>query len=150
MGPSTVGQPVRLRMDAPDRGAGVQIPRSSMRVYPGVAAGLDVVAFTTADGAAWLGFTAPRPLQSGSAARSPCPTAWRQRPCPPAVWTSCIRATARAARRWTGVFVFCLGRADALRPCRRDGAASSRCRVSLLTPAAARRFPGRVGSQRGR
>ncbi|QKG27288.1 hypothetical protein ACTIVE_8943 [Actinomadura verrucosospora] len=52
--PSSVGQPVRLRMDAPDRGSGVQVPRSSMRVYPGVAAGVDVVAFTTADGAALL------------------------------------------------------------------------------------------------
>jgi hypothetical protein len=48
------GQPIHIRMDLPDSATGARMPRPTMRVFPGVAAETDVVAFTTADGAAWL------------------------------------------------------------------------------------------------
>ncbi|GAA0239116.1 hypothetical protein GCM10009527_039640 [Actinomadura nitritigenes] len=48
------GQPIHVRMDLPGSAAGARMPRPTARVFTGAAADTDVVAFTTADGAAWL------------------------------------------------------------------------------------------------
>lgn len=48
------GQPIHMRMDLADSATGALMPRPTMRVFTGVAAATDVVALTTADGAAWL------------------------------------------------------------------------------------------------